>query len=106
MRLFNFRIPETEHLPVPQREEILKRCLASNEMRRYKSIANPICALLATVTVFGFLFLSLEHWKWNQLGIILAVFPVWFISFVILLVIKFSIEIQILRRLAKNEARK
>jgi hypothetical protein len=106
MQLFNFRIPETEHLPVPEREEILKRCLASDEMRRYRSISIPVCSVVGTLIGTGFIVLATAYWKWKFFIIIPTGVVVTLVAFGLCIAARLAMEIRLLRKLAKNEARK
>ena len=106
MQLFTFKIPDTEHLPPSQREEIVKRCLASDEMCRYKSIAPRIAGVATTLIGAGFIYLAVGFWKWSFYAIFPTGVVVTLIAGSLCAVAKVAIEVRLLRKLAKNEARK
>jgi hypothetical protein len=106
MQLFNFRIPETEHLPAPEREAILKRCLASDEMRRYKSTAPRVCGVGTTLIGASFIYLAVGFWKWSFYTILPTGVVVTLVAGGLLAVAKVTFELRLLRKLAGTEARK
>src|SRR5260370_15057192 len=106
MRILTFKIPETEHVPASEREEILRRCLASPRLRRCRLIAIPISALAPVLIGFGFIWLAMGTWKWNLLKTFLASFAIIFACVIICTVTRLAIELRILRRLAEKQARR
>jgi hypothetical protein len=106
VRILTFNVPETEHLPVSEREEILKHCLASQELRRYRNIGNPILGAVPALITISFMFLSIFRWRFQLLAAFLSGLAVAFGSFAICAAIKFCIEIRILRKLAEKQARR
>lgn len=106
MKLFNLRIPETEHLPIQEREEITKRCLASEEMRRYKRIAPRVCGILPTVISFGFFFTTLFRWKWSFFPAAATFVASYVILLTLVLVAKVALELRILRGIIRKEIQK
>jgi hypothetical protein len=103
MQLFKFKIPETEHLPVAEREEILRRCINSEEMRRYKRIAPPVCGVAPTAFALAFLFTALFRWDWDFLFAFVDFMVILVVSLVFALVTKIALEVWILRRLIRRE---
>ncbi len=101
VNLFTFKIPEIEHLPVAEREELVKHWLASKDMRRYKRIAALFFGIVPTALAISFL--TLSRWNWS--------FPPAFIIFVAIFYIfnrsrvgdkKIALEVLILRRLIRD----
>jgi hypothetical protein len=55
------KIREVEHLPASEREEIFKRCVASEEMLRYRKMAPKLCGLAILAAEWIFLFALLRE---------------------------------------------
>jgi hypothetical protein len=106
MKLLTIRIPETEHLAVAEREEILKRCLTSEEMRRYKRIAPRVFGILSTAFAFGFFFLALFRWSWSILPAFAAFAALAVASNGLAFVTKIALEVWMLRRIIRRECRR
>src|SRR5258708_7292679 len=106
MQLLTVRIPETEHLPVAEREEILKRCLASEEMRRYKRIAPRVYGIVPSAFAFGFLFIALFRSSWTLLATLGTSVALMVASVALALMTKIALEFLILRRLVRRELQK
>jgi hypothetical protein len=106
VQLFNVRIPETEHLPVPEREAIMKRCLASDEMRRYKNIAPRIGGVATVVIGAGFIYVATGFLKWNFYVTLPAGVVVTLVAGGLCAVAKVFFEFRLLRKLIQKEVQK
>jgi hypothetical protein len=103
MQLLKFRIRETEHLPVTEREEILKRCMASQEMRRFKKLVPPICGAVPTAIAVGFFFMALFRWRWSFFPASVTFVTIYVVIFTLFLLTMLALKNRILRRLVRRE---
>src|SRR5436190_19430397 len=105
MKLLTLRIPETEHLPVAEREAVIQRCLASEEMRRYKRAGPAVFGITSTATAFGFFFMALFRWSWSFLSAFISFVGIAVACVTVGLVAKVALEAWLLRRLIRKEIR-
>ena len=106
MKLLSFNIPEVEHLPPDQRESILKRCVAREEMQRYRRVVPRFLGFVPCVLGVAFFFTALFHWHWSFASSAQTSVGIVVLSVPLMIVVKLCGEVWLLRRLAKREIEK
>ena len=98
--------PEIKRLPLAKREQILRRCLESDDMRRLNRVAEALGSILTLAIFVCFLMLALLHWGWSVFPAIVMCFAVAVMALVLTGTTRASFELWVLRRLVQREIRK
>jgi len=93
MKLFSINIPEVAHLDAAAREALLKRCVESERMRRYRMIAPKVVGIALVVCIAPAIWLG-----WKPLAAAAIVAP----TLLLLMYLKVRGEVRIVRAEAKK----
>ena len=103
MQFLSIKVPEMELFPSERRDEILRRCVESPEMRRLRArwqLYFPVCALPAGIAVSLTASLLLD---WNPTAALIATLLAVAGSFVVVEALRLVAEYRLVRQLLRQE---
>jgi hypothetical protein len=98
--LFTFKFPEMESVPPEQREELLRRCAESVEVRRLRArwrYAPFVAVLIAPAVAIGTM-------RWSGIGMFITLVITVAGTFVVSVALRIFLEVRLIRRLLRKQS--
>lgn len=103
MKFFEFQIPSIQHLTPTEREEIVKQCIESDEMLRFKKVANQVSCVILWLCSVGVILSVIFKSCWSIIPDPQTLFILMCIFWMATVPLKLAVEIWIIKTLVKKK---